>query len=32
VIDEFLFGGKIGVLLRHGSFNSIGPPESTHPR
>ena len=24
VLDEFLFGGKIGVLLRHGSFNSIG--------
>jgi len=24
VVDEFLFGGKIGVLLRHGSFNSTG--------
>ena len=24
VLDEFLFGGKIWVLLRHGSFNSIG--------
>ena len=24
VLDEVLFGGKIGVLLRHGSFNSIG--------
>ena len=25
VLDEVLFGGKIGVLLRHGSYNSIGP-------
>jgi hypothetical protein len=24
VLDEVLFDGKIGVLLRHGSFNSIG--------
>ncbi len=24
VVDEVLFGGKIGVLLRHGSYNSIG--------
>src|SRR6185503_13220663 len=24
VLDEVLFGGKIGVLLRHGSYNSIG--------
>ena len=35
VIDEVLFGGKIRVLLRHGSFNSIGAvpaANSRHPR
>ena len=32
VLDEVLFGGKIGVLLRHGSYNSIGPFfDPTHP-
>jgi len=35
VVDELLFGGKIGVLLRHGSYNSIGPflvvPPIAHP-
>jgi hypothetical protein len=30
VLDEVLFGGKIGVLLRHGSYNSIGPFPDAH--
>ena len=34
VLDEVLFGGKIWVLLRHGSFNSIGrfPTPTSSPR
>jgi hypothetical protein len=33
VVDEFLFGGNIGVLLRHGSYtDSIGADQSNfHP-